>query len=148
MLDSRMLDSSLPNLDYLDFGKDRSSNVEPTFPTLPNSNSKAPQDTFAGCGMLGQMQPPLETISPLSDSDPLAISPLTEVDADWVSNLWSIPADDPIPMSGSVLSFSEEELTSGEEMSSCDTNRTYNGIKIPQEVPLVRLGDLDGSFAF
>ena len=126
-------DSSLPNLDYLDFSNDRDAVLESTTNIIPKALViKSPtNDTF-----------------PPSDMCSSGISPSSTLDVDWGSDLWTIPLDTQNPLSGSVLSFSEEEITSGEEMSSCDTNRAYSGIKIPQETPPVGLDDLDGQFAF
>jgi len=46
----------------------------------------------------------------------------------------------------SVLSFSEEELTSGEELSSCDMGGEYRGIVIPNVDEFGVLEGLEGSF--
>lgn len=141
-------DSSLPNLDYLDFRQDRSSVSEPTSAFSTNHIPKAPFDRFVGCGTGGQTQSSIDNMFSPSDLYPSGISPSPAADADWASDLWSIPADNQIPVSGSGLGFSEDEPTSGEELSSCDTNGTYNGITVPQGTPPVGLEDLDSSYAF
>lgn len=52
---------------------------------------------------------------------------------DWSSDVWTMPSDlTTQPASArSVLSFSEEEVTSGEELSSCDAGGDYRGILMP-----------------
>lgn len=52
---------------------------------------------------------------------------------DWSPDVWTMPSDlNTQPASAqSVLSFSEEEVTSGEELSSCDAGGDYRGILMP-----------------
>ena len=144
---SQMPDSSLPNLDFLDFSKDRRSIFESTPATPANNVPKASHDGFVGCGMFSQTQPSSNNVFSSPDLFSSTMSPSPAVDFDWASDLWTVPLKNRVPASRSVLSFSEEELTSGEEMSSCDMNGTYSGIKIPQENPPVEMDNLDGSFA-
>lgn len=52
---------------------------------------------------------------------------------DWSSDIWAMPSDlNAHPASAqSVLSFSEEEATSAEDLSSCDPRGDYRGMLIP-----------------
>lgn len=52
---------------------------------------------------------------------------------EWPSDVWTMPSElNTQPASAqSVLSFSEEEVTSGEELSSCDAGGDYRGILMP-----------------
>ncbi len=129
---------NLPNLDYLDFSTDQTSRLNHTSPN-PTDNLRTSYDEFPGCN-----QAPSDSLFSSPETFPPALSPSPGAHFDWTSDVWTIPADMP-PASHSTLSFSEEELTSGEELSSCDMG-AFNGIKIPQESPLVGLDDLDGNF--
>ena len=125
----------LPNLDYLDF------NTEQT----PHSSQASSNSTDNLRTSYDTNQAPSDTLFSSHDTFPSVLSPLPAEKVDWTSDLWKLPTDMP-PVLHSALSFSEEELTSGEELSSCDMNGTFNGIKIPQESPFVELGNMDGSF--
>lgn len=131
----QMHTSDLPNLDYLDFSTDQTSHSSQT-----SSNS-----TDILRSSYDPSQAPSDGLFSSPETFPPALSPLPAEKIDWTSDLWKVPTNMP-PALQSALSFSEEELTSGEELSSCDLNGTFNGIKIPQEAPLVTLDDLDGSF--
>ena len=130
----QMYDSDLPNLDYLDFNTDQSSRSDHISPNSTNI-LKTSYNEMPGCS-----QPPTDSVFSSPELFP-STSPGAQFD--WTSDLWTMPID-MAPASQSALSFSEDELTSGEELSSCDTNGTYNGITIPQDSPLAGLDDLDG----
>ena len=125
---------NLPNLDYLDFNTDQSSHSDQISPTSTNV-LKTPYNEMPGCS-----QPPSDSLFPSLDLFP-SNSPGAQFD--WTSDQWTMPTD-LVPATQSALSFSEEELTSGEDLSSCDTNGTFNGIKIPQDSPIAGLDNLEG----
>lgn len=82
------------------------------------------------------------------------LSATTESNATWSPNAWNWGnySDQAAPQS--VLSFSDESLTSGEEFSSnpCEygstpgSDRLYSGIMIPDMSTPTGLGGLDGNF--
>ncbi|QRD04855.1 hypothetical protein JI435_421860 [Parastagonospora nodorum SN15] len=82
------------------------------------------------------------------------MSATTEGTATWSPNAWNwgVYSEQAAPQS--VLSFTDESLTSGEEFSanSCDFNTTpeserlYPGIMIPNMGTPHGLGGLDGNF--
>lgn len=124
-----------PNLDYLCFSHD----------LIPCSNlhtltSGAPLKDFEPehlNGYLAAQQsqgPHYDSRFYSSDVIPNYISPSPSLAAyDWSSDLWAMPSNlnTQPPSVPSVLSFSEEEVTSGEELSSCDAGGEYRGILIP-----------------
>ena len=130
---------NLPNLDFLDFNTESTSRSNHT---SPNSTDiiRTSYDELPSCS-----RAPSDSLFPSPETFPPALSPSPRERFDWTSDLWSMPTD-MVTASHSTLSFSEEEFTSGEELSSCDINRTLNCIKIPQESPLVGLDDLDSNF--
>ncbi len=119
-----------PNLDYLSFNNDQTPS-----PNFPSSISGVPfKDVDAAFGLTQQPQPPYDSLFPSPDVLSAYISPSpSSATYDWASELWTLPSDMGVqPASArSVLSFSEEELTSGEELSSCDMGGEYRGIVMP-----------------
>ena len=124
---------NLPNLDYLDFNTDQNSHSDHISRTSTN-DLKSTYNEMPRCG-----QAPSDSLFPSPELFP-STSP--EAQFDWTSDLWTMPTD-MVPTSQSALSFSEEELTSGEELSSCELNGAYNSIIIPQDSPSATLDDLD-----
>ncbi|KAL8781980.1 MAG: hypothetical protein Q9213_005764 [Squamulea squamosa] len=128
---NRVLD--VPNLDYLSFGND----CEPT-PSYPNAgmrhSSKAMfTDEFAGFLNSPVLQEPLESL--WSSSDMLGRymnPPAPTANFDWGMDAWTMPADMNSQMAPqSVPSSTDEELTSGEDLSIGDSNRECGGIAMP-----------------
>jgi len=156
---------SVPNLDYLPLGN--AASVTSAYPYAATMSSAKPNDNASDWERLlssldnGQTNiydtiyggPPIQNIldnnSALSNQDAQLV---------WSPDVWSLGADglgsnQPAPQS--VLSFSDESLTSGEEFGDlCSSNNgaeTYRGIMIPQEmspcsVENLGLGGMDGNF--
>lgn len=166
--------ASLPrhstNLDFLSFGDD-SLSVTAAYPYATNTNGKFDQTPTDWERLLGSLDngqtniydtiyggPPLDALAdvpPLTAANQLA----------WSPDIWSIGGNDSllVPTSGapqppqSVLSFSDESLTSGEEFpelvgvpsNSSTGGETYRGIVIPEMSPsesALGLAGLDGNF--
>ncbi|KAF6230255.1 hypothetical protein HO133_004595 [Letharia lupina] len=126
-----------PNLDYLSF-----NNPAPSPKNLsPGSSRQFRMSDLSN----QQMQPPLDSHFPSEDVFSSYISPPPPDDFGWCSNIWAMPSnvgDQPDASQGRV-SFSEEDLTSGEELSSCDTGAEFHGLAMDG---LVGLDGLDGNF--
>lgn len=132
--------SKPPNLDYLSFN-------DPT--TSSNNTSPSSNRHFRAPDLLNQqMQPPLDSLFPSEDVFSSYVSPPPSADFGWCSDVWAIPVsigNQPDASQGR-MSFSEEDLTSGEELSSCDTGAEFQGLAIPNVDGLVELDGLDGNF--
>lgn len=129
--------SKPPNLDYLSFN-------EPT--TGSNNMSPGSSRQFSTSDLANQqMQPPLDSLLPSEDVFSSYVSPPLSDDFGWCSDIWPIPStvgNQPDASQGHV-SISEEDLTSGEELSSCDMGAEFC---MPDVENLVGLGGLDGDF--
>ncbi len=149
--------SSHPNIDYLSFGTDPviGCGIQPNLgykkevsgpdwerllSSLDNGQTNI-YDTIYG----GPSAEALLDLGPLSAS--------AESDVTWSSNLWNwgVSVEEPAPPPQSVLSLSDESLTSGDEFGSgsCDygpthpNDRIYSGILIPGDVAPTRLGGMN-----
>lgn len=134
----------VPNLDYLSFGDD--GGPTPSYPSTGGGKVTKGLNTDEFRGYL--TSPPLSTPFDgfLTSADALgpfmAQSPST---FDWRSDLWTLPtAMSSQPAAQSVLSFTEEELTSGEEWSVHEGSE-YRGITMPNTDGL-GLEALEGNF--
>lgn len=125
------------NLDYLSFN-------EPT--PSPNNRSSGSSGHFRTPDLANQpMQPPLDSLFPSEDVFSSYVSPHPSADFAWCSDIWAMPStvsNQPDASQGRV-SFSEEDLTSGEELSSCDMGTEFQGLGMDD---LVGLDGLDGNF--
>ena len=148
--------SSLPNLDYLSFGDDPQ-----TLPTYP-INTKSPREVSEWEHVLGYID---MTSSPShenyydsyvdSSSNPASIiSSRLETSTSLGMHNWlpevcgeldSLPVAAPA-QAQSVFSLSEESLTSGDDLSSCELGAEYRGILMPNLEGFEGLDELDGSF--
>ncbi|KAF2798292.1 hypothetical protein K505DRAFT_357656 [Melanomma pulvis-pyrius CBS 109.77] len=152
-----------PNIDYLSFGPDPLAN----YPFAPNSCGKSevsPADWERLLSSLDNGQtniydtiyggPPADA---LLDCPPLSAG--AETNLTWSPNVWNWGSyNDQAPPPQSVLSFSDESLTSGEEFGNCGdygtgstpgNERMYPGIMIPDlnaSSNGIGLGGLDGNF--
>lgn len=149
------------NIDYMSFPIDALANY-----TLPNSNQAvksevSPSDWERLLSSLDNGQTNIyDTIygGPPADAllDVTPLSATTESNATWSPNVWnwsSYASEAPPPQS--VLSFSDESLTSGEEFNNpaCDygstpgSDRLYPGIMIPGDYEdAANLIGLDGTY--
>lgn len=132
--------SKPPNLDYLSFNDSTSS---------PNNMSPGSSRQFRTPDLASQqMQPPLDSLFPSEDVFSSYVSPPPSADFGWCSDIWAIPSNvgnQPDTSQGRV-SFSEEDLTSGEELSSCDMGGEFHGLAMPNVDGLVGLDGLDEDF--
>lgn len=124
-----------PNIDMLSIHQDLMpySNVTPI--TVGSQFKDFGPERLAGYLATQQTQGPYENLfhsPPEIVSTYISPSP-SSVTYDWSSDLWAMPSDlNAHPASAqSVLSFSEEEVTSAEDLSSCDPGGEYRGILIP-----------------
>ncbi|KAH8724093.1 fungal-specific transcription factor domain-containing protein [Phaeosphaeriaceae sp. PMI808] len=145
------------NIDYLSFVNDplasytsavhagiktevSSSDWERILSSLDNGQTNIYDTIYGG--------PPADT---LIDMVPLSAN--VDNNATWSPNAWNWGGYNEQAPPQSVLSFSDESLTSGEEFSnSCDygstpgSDRLYSGIMIPDMATPTGLGGLDGNF--
>ena len=151
-----------PNLDYLSFGPDPLAN----YPFNANNNCGKPEVSPADwerlLSSLDNGQTNIydtiyggPTADALLDCPPLSAG--AETNLTWSPSVWNWGNyTEQAPPPQSVLSFSDESLTSGEEFGNCgDYNATathdriYQGIMIPDmSTPNsgIGLGGLDGNF--
>lgn len=126
-----MLD--VPNLDYLSFGDDGSPT--PSYPNTGTGDSIKGINVAQPTGFLTSSSLSVPFDNGFASTDDLGgcitHSPSTG-QFDWGAELWNLPADmSSQPAAQSVLSFTEEELTSGEEWSIHDSSSEYRGIAMP-----------------
>ncbi|MCJ1462127.1 hypothetical protein MMC07_000727 [Pseudocyphellaria aurata] len=126
-----------PNLEYLSFNHDLMP--YPNLTPLASETQFKEFDPESIASYLGSHQPqqgptydnlfqsPSEVVSTYISPSPSSVT------YDWSSDVWTRRSDlNTQPASAqSVLSFSEEEVTSGEELSSCDAGGDYRGILMP-----------------
>jgi hypothetical protein len=151
-----------PNLDYLSFGPDPLAN----YPFNGNNNCGKPEVSPADwerlLSSLDNGQTNIydtiyggPTADALLDCPPLSAG--AETNLTWSPSVWNWGNyTDQAPPPQSVLSFSDESLTSGEEFGNCadynataSNDRIYQGIMIPDmSTPNsgIGLGGLDGNF--
>lgn len=132
-----------PNLDYLSFPNEQNPSI-----------SHAPRSTTLGAiepkrlmGSSSTQQAPFNSLLSSQDvlSAPISTSP-SSATHDWASDCWMVPQARNGPASAqSVLSFSEEDFTSGEELSICDPIGEFPGIAMPNIESLDGFDDLDGN---
>ena len=111
--------SSKPlNLDYLSFSD----------PTLsPDNISPGANQQYTTPDLATtQMQPPLDSLFSSEDVFSSYVSPPPSADLGWCSDIWTL--SDQAGASQGRVSFSEEDLTSGEELSSCDVGADFHGV--------------------
>lgn len=147
-----------PNIDYLSFGPDPLSNYN----FAMNPAGKAEVSSTDWERLLSNLDNGQNTIydtiyggvpaDALLDVPPLSAG--AETHLTWSPSVWNMGYHDQHPPQ-SVLSFSDESLTSGEEFGNCDfsssgsNERVYHGIMIPEmgtPSSAIGLGGLDGNF--
>lgn len=136
--------TALPNLDYLDFSHEANFEASQSLYTnkpqeLERVGSKEWSDFHMAQTTSDNLIPPDEPFSYLSPSPPIA--------PDWCQDIWTIQEDLP-QHTQSALSFSEEDLTSGEEFSSCDTHGQLNsGLPVAKEDGILELDRVEGNIS-
>ncbi|KAL8827754.1 MAG: hypothetical protein Q9170_006887 [Blastenia crenularia] len=123
----------VPNLDYLSFGDD--GGPTPSYPNVGGGNTTKDLNTDELTGCLTSPPLPVSFDSFFTSTDGLgpfiAQSPSTS-QFDWGPDLWTLTTDMSSQQAAqSVLSFTEEELTSGEEWSIHDGGSDHRGIAMP-----------------
>ena len=122
------------NLDYLSF-----SDLTPS----PNNMSPGTSQQYVAPDLTStQMEPPLDSLFPSEDVFSSYVSPPPSAELGWGSDNWALHAsvDNQAGALQSRISFSEEDVTSGEELSSCDVGADFRGLAVPG------LDGLDGTF--
>ncbi len=134
-----------PNLDYLSF-----NNEQTPSPSFRSTISAIPyKDIDAAYGLTQQAQTQYDGLFSSPDMLSAYISPSpSSATYDWASEIWAMPSElgTHTTSARSVLSFSEEELTSGEELSSCDMAGEYRGIAMPNVDEFGVFEGLGGNF--
>jgi hypothetical protein len=152
-----------PNIDYLSFGPDPLSHYTVHNPSATNGGKEvSPSDWERLLSSLDNGQTNIydniyggQPADALVDCPPLSAS--TEPNLTWSSNMWNWNTyNEQAPPPQSVLSFSDDSLTSGEEFahstaeygSTPGSERVYQGIIIPDlgNAHVIGLGGLDGNF--
>lgn len=123
-----------PNLDYLSFDDDSyaASFISPTIPV--NQSGKLSTEQLAGYVAAQNSQFPYNSQLHLTEMLPAnnSSSPLSAC-YEWPSDIWALSSgvsSNPAP-THSILSFSEEEATSGEEQSNRERGRNLEGVIMP-----------------
>ncbi|KAL8932796.1 MAG: hypothetical protein Q9216_006669, partial [Gyalolechia sp. 2 TL-2023] len=122
----------VPNLDYLSFGDD--GGPIPSYPSTGGGNATKgpPGDEGTGCLSSPSLSVPLDNFFASTDAPGPCIAPSpSTAQFDWGADLWTLPADGNGQAGAqSVLSFTEEELTSGEEWSIHDGGSDFREMPI------------------
>lgn len=135
-----------PNLDYLSFNNDPTPSPRQV---SPGSGKTIKQDGHSEhlTGALTQdAQPSLVGLLASADIFPSNLSPSPSANVDWYSDIWDLSSDLVDQPAQCRVSFSEEELTSGEELSNCDLGGEFNGMTMSTVSGLVRLDGMDENF--
>ena len=135
-----------PNLDYLSFNNDSSPNLLHGIPHPGGSTKTYDQDQFHNSGLGLEGQPLMDSMFPSTDVFSSYISPTPSNHFDWGSDVWNVAPDLGHQAAKSRVSFSEEELTSGEELSNCESGGEIRGMAIPAVNGLTGLEGLEGGF--
>ena len=119
-----------PNLDYLSFSNEQTPSTD--YSSIGQNPVKdLDPDRLAGFNRTQPIAPPFSGILPSPDILSAYISPSPSANHDWGSETWTLPPHTDLASRRSVLSYSEEEITSGEELSSCDPSCEVPGIAMP-----------------
>ena len=137
-----------PNLDYLSFNNDPIPSPQHTVPDSDRTLKHFDLSGFHNTGLGSEAQPPLDSLFPSADVFSSYISPSPSGNADWCSELWNMSSELNHQPAQSRVSFSEEELTSGEELSNCELGGELQGLTVPTVDGLVGLEGLDGVLGF
>ena len=123
-----------PNLDYLSFSNERVPSTDFCYSAGTNAAKDSDSDLLTGFSPTQQTEAPFNSLFPSPDVLSYISQSPSSATHDWASDTWALP---PHPASAhSVISLSEEELTSGEEWS--DPTCEYRGVTMPN------IGNLDG----
>ena len=134
-----------PNLDYLSFNEAPSPSPSQSSPTLGRQNRDREFANSPISAPAQQTQAPMDSLFPTTDLFPSYLTTPPPGTIDWCPDVWNMPSDMGAH-APSAPGISEEELTSGEELSSCDTGQDFHGLNMQRADSLVGLEDLDGNF--
>lgn len=136
-----------PNLDYLSFNIDHAPSPQQLSPNSRKIIKQYDHKSFLTGAQTQETHPSLDGLFPTADIFSSYISPAPSTSVDWYSEIWNLGSDLGNQTGQSRVSFSEEELTSGEELSNCELGGDiHNAITIPAVDGLVGLDGLDGNF--
>ena len=141
------LSKSQPNLDYLSFNNDDEPAL--SYSSVGSSDILEDDSPDQLTGHLNKQPPQVsfDALFPSSDMlRPYISSSPSTAQFDWGSDAWTMPEDlhnQAVPQS--VLSFSEEEITSGEEWSVGEIGADYRQILMPN-VDGFGFESFDGAF--
>lgn len=130
-----------PNLDYLSFPNEQN----PIISHAPPKSTPGAKEPNCPMGRSSTQQAPFNSL--LSSQDVLSAHTSASFSSethDWAFDCWMVPQPSTDPASAqSVLSFSEEDFTSGEELSIGDPIGEFPGIAMPNIENLDGVDDLD-----
>lgn len=134
-----------PNLDYLSFNEELSPSPNRSSPNLSRQNKDNDMASPPFSTAAQHTQAAMDSLFLNTDMFPSYLQTPPAGTIDWCPDIWNTPSDmgngvPPAP------SFPEDELTSGEELSSCDTGRDFTGISMQNVDSLVELEGLDSTF--
>lgn len=133
-----------PNLDYLSFDTNPTPSLPEISPPSMDHSENFDRKHLVGHPTNQQPQTPFDSIFPSPDVFSPYISTASPSKFDWSTDVWSMTPELSAQPAQSVLSFSEEDLTSGEELSSCEIGADILGISIPSGDDLAALQSSDG----
>jgi hypothetical protein len=134
-----------PNLDYLSFNNDPTPSPHGISPNLNENKNENELGGLPSCNNGQQGQPPLESLFPATDMFSTYLQTPPAGTIDWSADIWNMPSDLGNQHTTS-RSFSDEELTSGEELSNRKTGKDFNGIDTSNVDGLVSLEGLDQNY--
>ena len=131
-----------PNLDYLSFNEEPVLSPNQSSPNLSRQYRESSISSPPFSASAHQTQASADSLFTTDMfSSYLTTPPAGTID--WCPDVWNMPSDLG-NQAQPAKSFSEEELTSGEEFSSCDTGIT--GLNMRSVDSVVSLEGLDGAF--
>lgn len=135
-----------PNLDYLSFNSDPPPASQQLNVDSGRNVKHRDQNPYPNSNLGQEAQVSLDGLFPSPDIFSSFISPSPSANVDWCSDLWNMTTDFGQQPSQSRISFSEEELTSGEELSNCELSGDFRGMTIPVTDGLGGLEGFDSNF--
>ena len=125
--------NGITNLDYFPLDSQQSSNPGNVVPKQSTTQSSTDLDSFLGYLNTYDASLPSNSGAPSYISPDALTYPTPSLPSDWAPDTWSsLDVQSQHPTSArSVLSFSDESLTSGEDLSSCDFGSEYRGYAMP-----------------
>ena len=124
--------NGMTNLDYFPLGS-HTSNTDNIAQKSTSTQNPTDLDSLLGYISTYETSPPPPNGAPCYISPESLTYPTPSLPSDWNPDVWSsIDVRSQQPTSArSVLSFSDESLTSGEDLSSCDFGSDYRSYAIP-----------------